>query len=70
LQLKELLWIFFFEWSLSAIGYLAPLRASLELTFGERTNTERTVKSPGTDMHSLAELLVVQDSIKERKHHP
>ncbi|OXV11281.1 hypothetical protein Egran_00959 [Elaphomyces granulatus] len=59
-----------FEWSLSAIGYLAPLRASLELTFGERTNTERTVKSPGTDMHSLAELLVVQDSIKERKHHP
>lgn len=76
LQLKELLWArgnstfdvdLLFQWSLPIINYLAPLKANLELTFGEHTNTEHTVKSPGTDIHTLAELLV-QDSIKERRH--
>jgi hypothetical protein len=74
LQLKELLWSrgnssfgvdLLFQWSIPIIGYLAPLRANFELTFGERTNPDHTVKSPGADIHTLAELLA-QDSIKKR----
>ena len=44
-----------------------PIRAAFELVFGERTNTEHTIKPAADDIHSSGEL-ISHDTLRQRKH--
>lgn len=46
-----------FRWSVLTSGYTSPACRLLERIFGERTNTDHTVKSAATDIQVLADIL-------------